>query len=1479
MALVFFLLVRLVAKVPVVQTWLVQKAAAYLSGQLGVEVGVKAVDIRFFRSLSLQGVFLQDQQRDTILYAPELEVTISRLSISDRELKVKNLLLEGARIHLKRYAANRSYNFDFIVDYFSGGAKDTTPAAPWKVTVQGVDIRQCHFTYEDLKDRKQDKGIDWEAIDLRELNVQLADVIPSSDSLTARVNQIAFTEKSGFRLTGLRTEAVIKAGDWRFSGLQIKTTRSDVNLDLRFSFNDMTDFEDFISKVNCKGDFATSFIDFRDLMFFAPELKNLNRGLTFSGTVRGTVDKFKGKNLNLRYTDQTYFKGNVNMTGLPDFFETYMEVSVDDLAFNHADLVTVPQWPFDSLKNLQLPEEIKRLGAVHFKGNFNGFYNDFVAYGNITTAVGYISSDLNLKIGDNDRETSYKGNIRLHDVDVGYLAGVKGLGRVSLRASLEGTGIEIRNIQAGVVGEIAAIDYNGYRYNSIRLDGRFSKKMFTGKVIADDRHLDMDFQGSIDFNGNRPLYNFTSSIRKADLTQLHWLDRSEDASLSADITINMTGNNLDDAEGVILLEQVAYSEDGKTVAAEQIYLENRLGERREFSLLSDFADLRVAGQYTFSDIPLTISYFVSKYVPALTAAACARPQAQELSFKGRIKRTAKLLEIFSPGLSIARGSIFEGNLNTADNTLALLARSDEVKWAGVSFEGIHLDGHTAGDNFRFNTLVEHLQATDSISLQDLAFKGFTNRDTSSIFFELSGDDSTKTAAAFSINAGFLSTGYTSIKVIPQKLLLGGHAWTLDSNNYILADTTGLLFHEFAFSRDTQSIAINGIIGADTTAGLLISFHQFEAAQLNDLLSGYHVNIGGVTNGTATLSGLTGKPALNADLSVKDIQWYGDTLGSAEFYARWDSKEDKVTVNGEVTRGGVKNIQISGAYYILGKGDRLDFTARLQKTYLRSFAHYLKGLASDVSGIASGELYLRGSSAKPELTGKVILQKVGFTIDYLRTSYSFSSEVTVLKDKFVFKDIALNDIKGNQAIVNGEIRHRYLDDFYLDFDIKAKKTQVLNTGKKDNDVFYGVAYATGNVAIKGPLDYIVMDIGLAAEKGTAIYLPLSNPEEVTRSGFITFINKEQPVAEAEEAGPDFSGIELNMEFDINTNARLSLIFDEKIGDVIEGYGEGTLTMKISPSEDLRMWGNISVESGKYLFTMQNVINKSFTIEKGGSLKWSGNPYQATIDISALYSRRVGLYDLFQDSSFRKLTPVDLKLHLTDELFNPNISFDIKVHNVDPNTETQIKRLINTEEEMYRQAVSLLVMSRFTTPSEVSNRSNVSSSSVVGMNAYEMLSNQLSNWASQISNQVNFGVNYRPGDALTSEELQVAMSTSLFNDRVTIDGNVGVANTGANANNQNTSNLVGDFNVEVKASRDGHVRLKAFNRSNNNSLINNVNSQYTQGVGAFYRVEFNTFADLYQKIRDVFRKKSRKRMRPPDADLKKEEPPGTIRGETK
>jgi type IV secretory pathway VirB6-like protein len=135
--------------------------------------------------------------------------------------------------------------------------------------------------------------------------------------------------------------------------------------------------------------------------------------------------------------------------------------------------------------------------------------------------------------------------------------------------------------------------------------------------------------------------------------------------------------------------------------------------------------------------------------------------------------------------------------------------------------------------------------------------------------------------------------------------------------------------------------------------------------------------------------------------------------------------------------------------------------------------------------------------------------------------------------------------------------------------------------------------------------------------------------------------------------------------------------------------------------------------------------------------------------------------------------------------------------------------------------------------------------VGVTTTEMLSNQLSNWLSQISKDFDIGVVYRPGSTAmpNSQEVTVALSTQILNDRVVINGNFDYGGNQSITTNTNGSNaLTGAFDVEVKLTEK--IRFKVFNRSNDNFYIDN-GIQYTQGVGLFFKQEFNKFKDLFPK----------------------------------
>jgi hypothetical protein len=327
----------------------------------------------------------------------------------------------------------------------------------------------------------------------------------------------------------------------------------------------------------------------------------------------------------------------------------------------------------------------------------------------------------------------------------------------------------------------------------------------------------------------------------------------------------------------------------------------------------------------------------------------------------------------------------------------------------------------------------------------------------------------------------------------------------------------------------------------------------------------------------------------------------------------------------------------------------------------------------------------------------------------------------------------------------------------------------------------------------------------------------------------------------------------MDFDLTVTpeSEIQMIFDSKIGDIIRGRGTGNLKFELTPQGAFYMYGDYLIDEGDYLFTLQNLINKRFRIQQGGLIRWSGDPYDADIDLRAIYRTRTSLADLAMsvmqsDTSdvYRRRVPVETVLHLEDKLFNPTISFDIQIPGGDEQSREMIQRLITTEQEMNRQVFSLLILNRFTpNPAEY----NTAIGYGVGSTSSELLSNQLSNWLSQISSDFDIGVNYRPGDEISSQEIEVALSTQLFDDRVVIDGNVGVAGNHP-AQTHRTSNIIGDVNIEVKITPEGKFRVKAFNRSNTFDVLN-TNAPYTQGIGVFYRKEFDNISDLFRRTRRV------------------------------
>jgi len=277
----------------------------------------------------------------------------------------------------------------------------------------------------------------------------------------------------------------------------------------------------------------------------------------------------------------------------------------------------------------------------------------------------------------------------------------------------------------------------------------------------------------------------------------------------------------------------------------------------------------------------------------------------------------------------------------------------------------------------------------------------------------------------------------------------------------------------------------------------------------------------------------------------------------------------------------------------------------------------------------------------------------------------------------------------------------------------------------------------------------------------------------------------------------------------------------------------------------MYGTYTIEKGDYLFTLQNLINKKFTIDNGSRITWAGDPYEANVDLSATYVVNTSsLYNLLADSTYKRRLPVECRLLLTNKLMNPTINYEIKVRGLDPAAESIVRTILNSEQEISKQMFGLLVFNQFIPQTGPGQVGRLDAGAGAGASASELLSNQVSNWLGQLSKDVNVGFNYRAKDTYSSDEFILMVSKSVFNDRLTVEGNVGYYTT---TQSYASSSVVGDFNAEYKVSEDGRFRVRGFNRSNADDIIKYSQSTYTQGIGVFYRKEANSFWDFFRNAK--------------------------------
>jgi len=1448
-----------------VQTKLSKLVAERLSEELRATISISSVNYSFFKRIQVRDVYIEDLHGDTLLYAELAKLRVKNLRPDHNGIEIRTATVENAWVNLVIDSSN-VINIKYFTDKLR--KPHVPPERKGQIHFGEITMINGRFSLSRMNAPPARSDIDFNDFDLQGLEISLEDLMTYRDTVSMNILSLSAVEKSGFQFEKLATFFSIGKKHMHFTGLEVETRGSELHVPkLTFNFEQWSRFKHFSREVELGFESTNSLLKMDDLFSFVSGTNTLIDQVTVDGDVQGTLSALRGDDLLVTFDQNSTLAFDFFMIGLPDFRSTFLDFNFRELNSSVTalhDLLAKGRQHGDPL-----PTPWINLGDLDFKGQFTGYPDNFVATGYMLTDMGELVMDLSFK--PDNLGIQFEGHLSTGDFALGeFLNQQEKLSQLDMDVMVDGN-LYQGKIRADLKGSIDTLVFSQYAYSNITLDGAFTNKTFDGGFSISDPNIRMNFEGNMDFSGEVPNYNFTADVARA---RPHFLNLGiEDPNSFASflVEIDMTGRTLDQLNGGVRLVNSLFERKGEQVQLYDMNLFARNTRDTSYILIeSELFDASMWGQYRLSELPASFRSLADEFINLVPGRDLPPDSSNHFSYHIDFKRVNPILDFFYPKLQIGEGSQIQGKYDPLAGICNSTASFVTLGVGPGLWSRVEMDSDIAREEFNFQFRSDSLIYGKNYALENQQFLLHTSKDTMHLAVDWDNKSEPIYRGKLRMRGAFepdsLEDRGFLVQVEPSSLVINNEDWEVFRASVLFNKLFTQVDSLSVRSQDKYLVA-DGTLSPAGDQDFSLNFRHLNLRELSSF-AGINAELEGGISGLLTYRKMDGSPYIFSDISVDTLRFNKQVMGPTTLKAAWDDSQRNINMVLQSNVEGQKTIEVDGDF--TPEGRLVDFDIQLHEFELQTLRPYAGKLVDRLSGTGEVSLTLDGTLQEPKLNGSIDIHQGTANISYLNTTYQFDDPLRIYNNNIYLENFMVFDEFGNKAEINGTISNTFFRDFYTSIHINAGNLMCMNTSSLDNDVFYGSIFATGDVGISGEMGAIRLTINAATERNTAIYLPLYNAREVQQSDFITFIQEDEDELEDQPAVKKVGGLEMELDVEVTEDALVQMIFDPKVGDIIETSGRGNLRMLYDQSQGFRMFGDVELLKGDYLFTLQNVINKRFEIETGGRISFSGAPTNANIDLAAIYSTRAAPYNLYpgdpsepEAEKLKKRIPVDCHLNLLGELQSPTILTGIELPTADPKTRDYLESATSTEEELMKQFLSLLVINNFYSVSGFGLQNvGTMNSSIAGVTASELLSNQLSNWLSQISDDFDIGFNYRPGDQVTSQEVEVALSTQLLNDRVIISGNVDVGGQETNPSSSSANNpyIMGDFEVEYKITNN--ISVIAFNRARDELIFETA--PYKQGVGVSYSEDFNDLKQLLSRYKEGLTNRKKKKKKSGEAE---------------
>jgi hypothetical protein len=1395
--------------------------------------------------------------QDMVAALGRFDVTMNYIDVKNKKIGIKSIYLENPLFSQNDYEGLKPEepNITKVLEKIPVISAFKWNNSGWEVRLDKLEIKNGTFKNDKYTEEPAyTDRFDGQHLQFSQINGTMKNLLFLHDTLSMNVN-LSTKERSGLNIKKLASNMRLTPELMEFKDLDLQTDKSRLQNYYSMRYNAFReDFNSFINNVTLEANFKESVLSSDDLAIFAPALKTWKRTFYLEGNVKGPLDNFTAKDMKIR-TGNSYLEGRIAMRGLPDINSTFIDFESKGLRTNYNDLVAlVPQ-----LKKVQQPA-IAKLGNIFFKGNFTGFIRDFVAYGSFQSNLGALTADINMKVPDNG-PPAYSGKVTSDNFDIGTFINNSILGKVTLNLNIAGAGFNVAQLKAKADGTISALQFNGYNYKNININGDFEKKLFMGHLSIDDPNLSIPtFDGALNLSSKDVGFKFLADVKKANLKNLGLVPNN--MSFSGLLDFNFTGNNIDNFLGTARITNARLLRDSSDLSFDSLTVRSEIiGGKKSLTLQTNEVDANITGDFKIMELPDAVKVLLARYYPTyIKAPAYFVKSTQNFDFSIKTRNADQYIRLLSPKLGGFNNATITGAFNLQNYDLKLNAAVPQFSYDGKEFNGVALTGTGTKDTLVADIAVDDVIINDSLHLPDSRLRITANNDLSLIKLNTSAS---KIFGDAELNASVqtLSDG-VKIHFYPSSFVINNKKWQLDKDGELTLRKKFLDASEVKFFHGDQQIVLSTELDDVTddthlTADLTkINIEDFAPFLIKKPA------LKGILTGRATVRDIFGKSSVDFKGVADSFSLDGKYIGKLNLDASANTETGlvKYKVN---TNEQDYVFDVNGTYnYKDTTGNSLAVSVNAGKLSLDILQPYLSSVFSEMKGIAVGNINISSGGKNLSIIGDARISGGAFRVAYTRVKYLFDNQMVHFgKDLIDIGTMQIRDTLGNPGTVSGKMHHEFFQNFsFENMKLSTDKMVLLNTTKKDNQQFYGNVIGRATMTLSGDIANMLMNIEgePSPTDSSHVYLPTGNSKEANVIDYIDFIQFGS-LMDVDVSTKETANLLVNLALTANPACKVDVILDEETGDIIKGEGNGLLNIRVGTKEPLSIRGRYDLTAGEYTFNFQTFLRRPFTLSRG-SITWNGDPLLAIIDMDAEYlAKNVDVSSITANPGVPTQSDMTIVSHLSGNLTKPVISFEFKLPkeselNRDFYVVKRLADFKNDENEMNKQVASLLLFNQF-----VSDKQNFISGGSTLSIATGTIGGVVSAWLTNLFNKelekatkgflstyidINPSLNSQQANQLQAN-VRAGLKVRLFkNVLLLIGGNLDYNNPVTQLYSKGV--ITPDISLEWILNKDGSIRVVAFNRT---TIDFTTGQRRRSGVQLTYRKDVDRLSDIFRSKKKI------------------------------